>query len=80
MLKKGTIRNFLISSIFFGFVVGIIFPYYSVLFTNYKDPSLELPFAISCCVAGISIGIMSYAIANFTIIKSVKRLILKRRL
>lgn len=74
MFKQGQIRKFLLISVGFGVVIGLIFPLFASIFTEYKSAELKTLFIISCIAAGIMVGVASYIVANFTLIASLKTL------
>lgn len=74
MFKQGQIRKFLFASIGFGTITGIIFPLFASIFTDYKSGQHKVAFVILCIVAGITVGLVSYFVANLTLIASIKKL------
>jgi methyl-accepting chemotaxis protein len=74
MFKAGQIRKFLFLSLGFGLIMGLVFPIFASFFTEYKNKECQIIFIISCIIAGITVGLVSYLIANITIIKSIKML------
>lgn len=74
MFKKGQIKKFRRICLCVGVGVGVIFPFYSALFTTYKKASYEIPFSISCVFAGLFVGFISYLVAKITLINSIKKL------
>lgn len=72
MFKSGQIRKFLVLSLGFGILMGLIFPIYASIFTEYKSEACKIPFIISCVLAGVAVGLVSYFIAYMTLIKSIK--------
>ncbi len=74
MLKPGQIRRFLLISVGFGIIIGIIFPFFASMFTVYKSPEMKTWFIFSCIAAGIAVGAFSYLVANVTLISSIRNL------
>ena len=72
MNNKNVVRNYFLTSISFGIIIGIIFPFYSSLFVNYKNQTAFIFFFISCIFAGILVGSISYLIGRFIIISYIK--------
>lgn len=72
-MKKSVIRNYLYFSLLTGTVMGIIFPFFAGLFTYYKEDSLKKWFVLSCIIAGIMVGVISFLIGKITIIHSIRR-------
>lgn len=71
---KGQIKKYIVFSLLFGGIIGVIFPFFTIIFMNYKEKSYMIPFTILCILAGIIVGIMSVVIAKFTLINSIKKL------
>ncbi|MDQ7094828.1 methyl-accepting chemotaxis protein [Desulfosporosinus sp. PR] len=74
MFKSGQIRKFFFISVGFGFAIGILFPFYASIFTIYKSEEMRVLFSISCIAAGIIVGVVSYIVANITLISSIRSL------
>lgn len=53
--------------------MGIIFPFFAVIFTEYKAPSYRLPFTILCILAGCVVGLLSFLIGKITLIHTFRR-------
>ena len=70
--KKSVIRLNFILSVGFGVLMGVVFPYYAMLFVSFKSDLLKLIFYIGCIVAGILVGLMAFMITRFTIIRVIK--------
>jgi methyl-accepting chemotaxis protein len=68
------IKIFFFLTISFGIIMGLIFPLFSSFFVEYKNVSYVLLFHIICVVAGIFVGLTSFLIARFTIIKVIHNL------
>lgn len=52
MFKAGQTRKFLFYSLAFGEFMGLIFPVFASIFTEYKNDQYRIFFIISCMVAG----------------------------
>lgn len=74
MIKIGQIRKFLLLSLGFGILMGLIFPIFASFFTVYKSQESQFIFITACILAGVTVGAVSYFIAHITIIKSIKGL------
>lgn len=72
--KKSIIRNYLLLSLLSGICMGIIFPFFSGLFTSYKSDTSHIIFTFSCIGAGIAVGLISFFIGKITIIQSIRKL------
>lgn len=64
-------RKIMISFYFFGIFMGIIFPFYAMIFVDFK-PGKTIYFVIGCLVAGFAIGVF-----NFIIYKKIVGRVLK---
>jgi len=62
-----------IGMICFGITMGLIFPFYAHLFTEYK-PGMKIYFIIGCLIAGISVGIAAFYITKFLILNQIKNI------
>ncbi len=67
-IGKSIVRRNFFLSVGFGVVVGIIFPVYAGLFVKYKSHSLQHIFVLSCVLAGICVGFISFFITRVTIL------------
>jgi methyl-accepting chemotaxis protein len=72
-VKRSTVRRYMLFSFGFGIGMGLIFPPFAALFTNFKTPSHILPFVLLCVVAGIVVGGASYLIGRLTIIAALRQ-------
>ena len=72
--KKSVIRKYLVLSILAGVIMGSIFPVFASLFTTYKDPAYGIYFVISCVVAGVMVGMISFLIGKVTLIATIQKL------
>ncbi len=68
---KNIIRKYLYMSIAAGVMMGLIFPPFASFFTTYKKESYGLPFSILCILAGVIVGLLSFAIGKVTLIKAI---------
>lgn len=71
--KKSIIRNYLLLSLGAGVAMGVIFPFFAGIFTVYKQSSYRLPFMISCIIAGVLVGVISFFIGKITLIHAMRR-------
>lgn len=74
MFQKSLIRNYFLSSMLFGIVMGCIFPVYAYFFVDFKSHVLMIWFVVGCIVAGIMVGLFSFIIAKITVLNSVKKI------
>ena len=73
-MKKSVIRRYLFLSMLAGIMMGLIFPPFASLFTQYKSPGAALWFILSCVAAGIAVGGLSFLIGRMTLIASIRQL------
>lgn len=71
--KKSIVKFYLLLSLGFGILMGIVFPFYASFFVKYSSASLEVFFKIGCIVAGILVGLFSFIIGKITILKLLKK-------
>ena len=71
-VKHSIIKRYLFMSLFTGILMGIIFPFFASLFTNYKSASYKIPFTICCIMAGCIVGVISFLIGKMTLIKAIR--------
>jgi methyl-accepting chemotaxis protein len=74
MFRPGKIRTFLLISVGVGFIMGVIFPLFASIFTIYKNENSKMLFTISCILAGLTVGIISYMVAKVTLISSIEKM------
>ncbi len=67
-IGKSIVKGNFFLSIGFGVIVGIIFPVYASLFVTYKSQLLQHIFILSCIVAGMCVGLLSFFITRITIL------------
>jgi len=71
MLKgRGTMQVMLVSMLVAGLTMGLIFPFFALLFANIKEGTWGL-FYISCIIAGITVGIFNFFIAKLILYKPI---------
>jgi methyl-accepting chemotaxis protein len=74
MNSKSIIKKYLLLSLAFGIIMGLVFPVFASFFTTYKQASYFLPFCILCIMAGIIVGGVSFYIGKVTLISAIKSL------
>lgn len=72
--SKSIIKKYLVLSILSGAVMGLIFPFIASIFTTYKQPSASIYFIVSCVVAGVIVGLISFLIGKITVISTLKEI------
>lgn len=70
-MKKSIIRNYLLYSLVFGFLMGIIFRMVTPYFVTFKSDFLGIVFTSMCLVAGLCVGFISFFIGKQTLIKTI---------
>lgn len=72
--KKSVIRKYFLLSLIVGIIMGCIFPVFASFFTNYKKPEYEIYFELSCIIAGVLVGLVSFLIGKITLIVTIQKL------
>ncbi len=72
-MKKSIIRKFLIYSLFFGFLMGIVFRLVTPFFVTFKSDLLNIIFSAMCVFAGLCVGIISYFIGKVILINTIHK-------
>ncbi|HPO50214.1 MAG TPA: methyl-accepting chemotaxis protein [Spirochaetota bacterium] len=70
--KKSIVRQNFRISVGFGILMGIVFPFYSIMFVNFKTNFHLAFFSIGCIIAGICVGFVSFFITKITLLKIIK--------
>jgi methyl-accepting chemotaxis protein len=72
--RKSIIRHYLNLSLLAGVLMGAIFPLFSLLFVDkFKNSTMFIIFTLSCIIAGITVGFISFFVGNITIIGFIKQ-------
>lgn len=66
-------RKIFVSFLLFGILMGIIFPFYAILFVNMKE-GMAVFFIIGCIMAGIILGLLNFIIYRFIVGRIVQNL------
>lgn len=66
-------RKIFLSFLIFGLLMGIIFPFYAIIFVDMKE-GMAIFFVIGCIVAGLMLGIFNYLIYRLIIGRVVQKL------
>lgn len=72
-MKPSILRNMALAFLFFGLLMGIIFPFYANYFVEWK-PGLKLWFVIGCLVAGLIIGVVNYILVKTILLQKLLRI------
>jgi len=72
-MKKSIIRNFLVYSLAFGFIMGVVFRLVTPFFVTFKSPTLDIIFTAMCIFAGLCVGIISYLIGKVILINTIHK-------
>jgi len=71
--NKSIVRRFFFLSVVFGISMGAVFPIYAQFFVkNWESKTKEYLFVIGCVFAGVFVGLFSYMIFRYTILKIIK--------
>lgn len=73
MFSNSILRQLFITFNAFGIAMGLIFPFFALLFVEPKE-GMFLWFAISCFFAGLVIGLSNYAIMKAILLTKLKKL------
>lgn len=57
-----------------GIAMGSIFPFFTLLFVQFKSMSVFIMFFMSCVGAGVCVGLISFTIGKTTVINAIKKL------
>lgn len=72
--RKSIIKRYMYFSLLSGIIMGAIFPFLVSFFTYYKKPSYSLYFTLTCLLAGVFVGFISFLIGRFTLISIISNL------
>lgn len=72
--NRSIIKRYFLLSLLTGIFMGLVFPLFASLFTEYKEPSLRIPFTLSCILAGVFVGLISFLIGKLTLINAIRKL------
>ncbi|QEN07313.1 methyl-accepting chemotaxis protein [Oceanispirochaeta crateris] len=67
--RKSIVKNNLFITISFGIIIGIVFPFYTMLFVTFKNQMCFYLFSIGAIIAGIIVGLISFLITKVTILR-----------
>ena len=73
-MNSSIIKKFFIKIHVFGFIVGAVFPIFSMAFVNYKSHTHKVIFIISAVIAGLLVGSFSYYLTKTMILKVIKKI------
>lgn len=73
-MKSSILRTCLLSFVFFGLSIGMIFPFFAKIFIVDYKPGLDTWFMLSCVIAGVFIGFVNYWMLNVILIKRLRRI------
>lgn len=54
--------------------MGAVFPVFAGFFTEYKKPVFAIVFSISCIMAGVIVGLISFLIGRITLISAIRQM------
>lgn len=73
-LHKHVFIDLLIKMLGFGICIGILFPFFCLLFGVEKEIALSFLFFVACIGAGIAVGLASFLIVKFNVKKRLLKL------
>lgn len=73
-MKRSILRNYLVYSLLFGFLMGIVFRIVTPLFVTFRSDILNAIFTFMCVFAGLCVGLISYLIGKMTLIKTILKI------
>lgn len=71
-ITKSIIKDLSIFMIGFGILIGVVFPFFVLLFGVEPSVALSVYFVVSCIFAGASVGVMNILLSKWIIIKRLK--------
>lgn len=72
-VKRSTLRNLLFSMLFFGLVIGLIFPFFTRIVLN-TERALSFIFISMCILAGLLVGTFNFLIFRITVSRELDRI------
>lgn len=73
-MKKSKIRSYLIISMSFGIMMGLIFRIVTPVFVTFKSDTCNIIFTSMCFAAGIAVGYASFFIGKLTLLKTITQI------
>lgn len=70
-MKRSILRNYLIYSIIFGILMGVIFRLVTPIFVTFNSDLLKHAFTALCLFAGIGVGFFSYLIGKKSLMNTI---------
>ncbi|UQB43303.1 methyl-accepting chemotaxis protein [Thiomicrospira microaerophila] len=71
--QPSILRNMLLAFLGFGLFMGLVFPLFAHFFVEWK-PGMFFWFALSCVIAGISIGLFNFWLLNRMLLRRFERI------
>lgn len=62
--RSPVIRRFFRTSVGFGLLMGLVFPFYALIFARFPSTASLAFFSAGCLGAGLTVGLVSYAIGR----------------
>ncbi len=72
-MKGSILKKLLFSFLLFGFLMGVVFPFYAQFFVEWL-PGMKFWFVVGCIVAGVSIGMFNYLILKLVLLNKLKKI------
>ncbi|OFZ18350.1 MAG: hypothetical protein A2X94_12415 [Bdellovibrionales bacterium GWB1_55_8] len=73
MLQVGILRKLQIGMLIFGLAMGVVFPVYARFFVEFK-PGMQNWFNLGCLLAGIAVGVFSYALVKLILLRELLKI------
>jgi methyl-accepting chemotaxis protein len=73
-MKRSIIRNYLIYSLGFGILMGVVFRLVTPIFVTFKSGLMDIIFSSMCIVAGLCVGFISAFIGKITLIRTIHKI------
>lgn len=72
--KRNDIKRYRNYCLLFGLAMGMIFPFYSIIFVSFKSYTAAVIFISGCLAAGLFVGAFAYLIGHLTLITKFRSL------
>lgn len=73
-MKQSIVKKYQLLSLLSGCMMGIVFPFFSLLFVaDFKSKNSFLFFTLACIGAGLMVGLISFLIGKLTVLNCIKK-------
>lgn len=74
-MQKNIVKNYLLASLFTGIMMGLIFPFFSMIFINsFKSSEHFIIFIVACICAGLAVGGITFFIGKYILLNFMKKI------